>query len=207
MVGAWDVVASVAVPVERNARVSKEWRNMAPGGEGGYSHIWAIQGCAAQQGIVFASLSLKQGLQISIFSFCNSTGYTFCHSDSGAQPGLLFRCQNRAANEHCCCLPLLSCCMFTQTIRRSTASHIFQSKTGYLFHRYVWNRVAKLCRFSLEQGQVPRHSAAHPHPKTRGVSPLEYGTVVLGLIWWLSSLGWWTRTRSEELNQEGTGLK
>ena len=29
----------------------------------------------------------------------------------------------------------------------------------------------KLCLFSLEQGQVPRHSAAHPHPKLRGVPP------------------------------------
>ena len=35
-------------------------------GGGGYSHIWTIQGFAAQQGMVFASLSLEQGLQISI---------------------------------------------------------------------------------------------------------------------------------------------
>ena len=34
-------------------------------------------------------------------------------------------------------------------------------------------RVAKLCFFSLEQGQVPRHSVTHLHPKLRGY-PLTY---------------------------------
>ena len=37
-----------------------------PGGRGVYSHIWAIRGCAAQQGMVFASLNVEQGLQISV---------------------------------------------------------------------------------------------------------------------------------------------
>ena len=40
--------------------------------------MWAIRGCAAQQGMVFASLSLGQGLQISVsvwnrVSFCHAT--------------------------------------------------------------------------------------------------------------------------------------
>ena len=37
----------------------------SPGGEG-YSHIWAIRVCAAQQGMVFASLTLEQGIKIAL---------------------------------------------------------------------------------------------------------------------------------------------
>ena len=33
---------------------------------GGYSHIWAIRVCAAQQGMVFASLTLEQGIKIAL---------------------------------------------------------------------------------------------------------------------------------------------
>ena len=36
-----------------------------PGG-GGYSHIWAIRVCAAQQGMFFASLTLEQGIKIAL---------------------------------------------------------------------------------------------------------------------------------------------
>ena len=36
------------------------------GGGGGYSHIWAIRVCAAQQGMVFASLTLEQGIKIAL---------------------------------------------------------------------------------------------------------------------------------------------
>ena len=36
-----------------------------PGG-GGYSHIWAIQVCAAQQGMVFGSLTLELGIKIAL---------------------------------------------------------------------------------------------------------------------------------------------
>ena len=38
----------------------------SPGGGGGYSHIWAIRVCAAQQGMVFASLTLEQGIKIAL---------------------------------------------------------------------------------------------------------------------------------------------
>ena len=44
----------------------------------------------------------------------------------------------------------------------------FLSGTGLLFiipTHLSWTSIAKLCLFSLEQGQVPRHSAAHPHLK------------------------------------------
>ena len=37
-----------------------------PGGGGGYSHIWAIRVSAAQQGMVFASLTLEQGIKIAL---------------------------------------------------------------------------------------------------------------------------------------------
>ena len=47
----------------------------------------------------------------------------------------------------------------------------FSLEQGIYFHDFVWNRVAKLRLFSLEQGQVLRHSAANPHPKLRGVPP------------------------------------
>ena len=76
-----------------------------------------------------------------------------------------------SANERCCRLPLGFDSNAPFPIRRSTASHVFQSGTGYLFHHFVWNRVAKSCLFSLEQGQVPRHTAAHPSPKLREYPP------------------------------------
>ena len=38
-----------------------------PTPEGGYSHIWAIRVCAAQQGMFFASLTLEQGIKIALF--------------------------------------------------------------------------------------------------------------------------------------------
>lgn len=35
-------------------------------GEEGYSHIWAIQGRATQQDILFLSLTLEQGIKITL---------------------------------------------------------------------------------------------------------------------------------------------
>ena len=70
-------------------------------------------------------------------------------------------------------------------IRRSTTSHIFQSGTEINFHDFVWNRVAKLCLFSLEQGQVPRHSAAHPHRKLKGVTPWVFSLIFCDLCAYL----------------------
>ena len=51
-----------------------------PGGGGGYSHIWAIRVCAAQQGMVFASLTLEQGIKIALFSLEQGIFFRF---DSG----------------------------------------------------------------------------------------------------------------------------
>ena len=64
--------------------------------------------------------------------------------------------------------PLGSRCTFTQTRRfrlEVTSSHVFNLEQGIYFHNFV----ATLRLFSLEQGQVLRHSAAHPHTKLRGV--------------------------------------
>ena len=47
---------------------------------GGYSHIWAIRVCAAQQGMVFASLTLEQGIKITLFSLEQGIFFRF---DSG----------------------------------------------------------------------------------------------------------------------------
>ena len=47
-------------------RIRKDFNNVddhkGPGG-GGYSHIWHIRVCAAEQGMVFQVLSLKQGIE------------------------------------------------------------------------------------------------------------------------------------------------
>ena len=142
------------------------WSHLIPslpprgGGGLGYSHIWAIWGCAAQQGMVFASLSLEQGLKIR--AFLSGTGYTFCHSDPGARSGLLFCGQNRAASERCCCSRLApaACLLKPAVFRFSGQPHLtfFSLEQGIYFHDFV----TKLRLFSLEQGQVPRHSVALP---------------------------------------------
>ena len=63
---------------------------------------------------------------------------------------------------------LRSRCTFTQThcFRLEGELHLmfFSLEQGIYFHDFVWNRVANLHLLSLEQGQVLRHSAAHPHP-------------------------------------------
>ena len=129
------------------------------------------KGCAAQQGMFFfASLSLEQGLQISIslwnrvyflpFRLWNTVGVTFLLPESCCKRTLLL-------------FPLGSRCMFTQTLGfwfEGQPHLTFSSlEQGIYFHDFVKNRIAKMCLFSLEQGQVPRHSAAHHHPKLRAV--------------------------------------
>ena len=81
------------------------------GGGGRYSHIWPIWGYAAQQGMVFAPMSMEQGLQISVsvwnqvyfwpFRFWNTVGVTFLPPESRCKRMLLL-------------FPVRSCCMFTQ---------------------------------------------------------------------------------------------
>ena len=134
-----------------------------------------IRGCAAQQGMVFAFLSLEQGLHISVsvwnrvyflpFRLWNTVGVTILLPESRhKQTLLLFQLGSR--------------CMFTQTRRFRLDGQFrltfFSLEQGIYFHNFVWNRVANLRLFSLEQGQVLRllrHAAAHPHPKLRGEPP------------------------------------
>ena len=105
--------------------------------------------------------------------FCPEQGIHFAHSDSGTRSGLrlLFSCQNRAAKEHCCCSRLCPAAGLLKhanfDLKVNCVSH-FGTLQGIYYHHFVWNRAAKLCLFSLEQGQVPMHSAAHPRPKLRG---------------------------------------
>ena len=122
--------------------------------------------------MVFASLSLGQGLQISVsvwnrvyfleFRLWNTFGVTILLPESRYKRTLLL-------------FPLGYRCMFTQTRRfrleGQTRLTIFSLEQGTYFHDFVWNRVAKSRLFSLEQGQVLRHSATHIHPKLRGVPP------------------------------------
>ena len=130
---------------------------------------------------------------------CCSTGYGFCLSESGTGPTNQRFCLEQG--KYCffpfrlwntlrvTCLPselrckrtlllflLGSHCMLTPThsfrFEGQLCLTIFSVWNRRIyFHHFVWNRVAKLCLFSLEQDQVPRHSAAHPHPKLRWVPP------------------------------------
>ena len=137
-----------------------------PPPRGGYSHIWTIRGCATQQGMVFASLGLEQGLKISVsvwnrvyfspFRLWNTVGTTILLPKSRWKRTLLL-------------FLLGSRCTFTQTRRFWLEGQVrltfFSLEQGIYFQDFVWDRVAKLRLFSLEQGQVLGHSAAHPHPK------------------------------------------
>ena len=100
------------------------------GGGGGGTPIWAIQGCAAQQVWL---LSLRVWNRVYKLAFLSGTGYTFCHSDSGAWSGWLFCYQNRAANERCHC-----------------------SRSGptacLLKHGVSDSKVKRVSHFSVEQG-------------------------------------------------------
>ena len=51
----------------REIRLNLFQQGLNPRGGGGYSHIWAIRVCAAQQGMSFASLTLEQGIKIALF--------------------------------------------------------------------------------------------------------------------------------------------
>ena len=49
-----------------NKLISPQAVTRIPEGGGGYSHMWAIRVCAAQQGMLFASLTLEQGIKITL---------------------------------------------------------------------------------------------------------------------------------------------
>ena len=122
--------------------------------------------------MVFASLRLEQGLKISVsvwnrvyffpFRLWKTIGATILLPESRCKRTLLL-------------FPLGSRCTFTQTRRFRLEGQFrltfFSQEQGIYFQDFVWNRVAKLRLFSLEQGQVLGHSAAHPHPKLKGVPP------------------------------------
>ena len=109
--------------------------------------IWPIRGCATQKGMVFASLSLEQGLQICI-SVWNSVYFfwTLQHGRSYSFAAKIALQMNFAVT-----VRGPTACLLEPPIQRSTVSNIF-----IYFHHFVWNRVVKLCLFGLEQGQVPR---------------------------------------------------
>ena len=120
---------------------------------------------------------------------CRSTGYGFCLSESGTgstnqrfclEQGILFAIPlwntvgvtillpESRYRRTLLLFPRGYRCTFTQTRRFRLEGQprltFFSLEQGIYFHDFVWNRVAKLRRFSLEQGQVLRQSAAHPHP-------------------------------------------
>ena len=109
--------------------------------------------------MVFAFLSLEQGLQISVsvwnsvyFLPCrlwNTVGMTILLPESRYERALLL-------------FPLGSRCTFTQTRRFRLDGKLrltfFILEQGIYFHNFVWNRVENLRLFSLEQGQVPLFS-------------------------------------------------
>ena len=115
---------------------------LMPRVRGGVTPIWVIWGCATQQGTVFASLSLEQGLQISVsvwnrvysfpFRLWNTVGVTLLLPESHCKRTLLL-------------FLLRSCCMFTQTrcfrLEGQLCLTFFSLEQAYLFSQ-----------FSLEQG-------------------------------------------------------
>ena len=134
--------------------------------------MWTIRGCAAQQGIVFASLSLEQGLQISVS--CLEQGVLFAIPTLEHGWGDYFAARIKVQTNVVAVPTRVPLHVHSNTpfqIRRSTSCHVFQSRTGYLFSRICLEQGSKIASFGLEQGQVLRHSAAHPHPKLRGVPP------------------------------------
>ena len=133
---------------------------------GGYSNIWAIQGCAAQQGVV---------LPLWVWNRVH-----FLPCDSGTWSGLLFCCQNRAANERCCsCSHSASCCMFTQTrcfqFEGQLRFTFFQSVTGYLFSPFCLEQGSKIVSLQSGTGSGSQVLSGTPHPKFRGVTPRPGG--------------------------------
>ena len=137
--------------IHNASRSSKYEVSMVPAEEaGGSSHVWAI-GDVPLNRIWFLPLRFWHREYKS--AFLSRAGYTFCP----------FRLQNTVGVS-------LRFSFFTQTRHfRKTASH--STELGIYFHHFVWKKVAQLYLFSLEQGQVPRHSATHPHTKLRGVPP------------------------------------
>ena len=103
------------------------------GGGGGVLPFMGIRGCATQQGMVFASLSLEQGLQIR--AFLSGTGYTFCHATLEHGRGYFFAARI-TLQTNVVSFPLgVLLHVYSNTpfpIRRSTAFRIFS----------VWNRVS-----------------------------------------------------------------
>ena len=113
-------------------------------------------------------------------AFLSGTGYTFCHSDSGEQLGLLFCGQNGTANELCCSPSGTAACLLKHTVSDSKVKPRL-SGTGHLFSQFCLEQ--GIVSISLERSQVPRHSAAHPHPKLRGVNPLPvWGLNIVRLL-------------------------
>ena len=135
-----------------------------PGGRGGgYSHIWTIWGCSSTgygfclsesgTGSTKISVSVWNRVYFLPFRLWNTVRMTILLPESRYKRTLLL-------------FPLGSRCTFTQTrhfrLEGELRITFFSLETGIYFHHFVWNRVGKLRLFSLEQGQVIRHSAAHP---------------------------------------------
>ena len=129
-----------------------------------------MRGCATQQGVVFASLTVEQGLQIGS-SVQNRVYFLPIPTLEHVRVRVTFLLPESRCKRTLLLFPLVSRCRFTQTcnfdLKVNCVSH-FGTLQGIYYHHLVWNRAAKLCLFSLEQGQVPMHSAAHPHPTLRG---------------------------------------
>ena len=80
-------ISIVMLRVQHNQLENKYYSNQLnsdriqiPGGGGGYSHIWAIQVCAAQQGMLFAHLTLEWYKN---HSLSLEEGYILFQFDSG----------------------------------------------------------------------------------------------------------------------------
>ena len=135
--------------------VREEKQAAGRGGGGGWGR-W----CAAQQGVVFAPLSLEQGLQI-LISLWNRVLPIPTLENSRVRA--TFSCQNRAANELIVVVPA-RVPLHTQArhFQFEGKLHLTFCNRVLYFQHFVLNMVAKLCLFSLERRY--RHPAAHRNP-------------------------------------------
>ena len=123
------------------------------------SRVWFLPLCVWNS-VQQISVSVWNWVYFSPFRSWSTVGVTFLRPESRCKRTLLL-------------FPLGSRCTFTQTRRFRFGGQprlIFFSLEQGIF-TILSGTVVKLCLFSLEQGQVPRHSAAHPHPKSRGIPP------------------------------------
>ena len=122
--------------------------------------------------MVFASLSLEQGLQISIS--CLEPGILFAILTLEPSRGDYFAARIVVQTNVVAVPARVPLHVHSNTpfqIRRSTSSHVFQSGTGYLFSQFCLEQGSKIASLWSGTGSGSQALSGTPHPKLRGVPP------------------------------------